>query len=73
MNLKGGCWGYLQSIDSSIMLKIMQKMMKKDLPFLPYHDSIVVYKDLDEVIDIMKESWKDVLGSDDNCRISKKY
>lgn len=71
--IKGGCWEYLQNIDSNIMLKIMQKMKDLDSPFLPYHDSIVVYKDNDIVINLMKESWREVLGSNNNCRVSKKY
>jgi hypothetical protein len=71
--IKGGCWAELQNIDSEILLCVMKRMKSENQPFLPYHDSILVYKDNDKVMGFMKDAWCEVLGSNHNCRVSKKF
>ncbi|CAM0109765.1 hypothetical protein VPH166E361_0116 [Vibrio phage 166E36-1] len=72
--VKGGSWGYLQFIDSEILLHTMLDMKENDKPFLPYHDSLLCRVKDEEVLRVaMKKSWKKVLGDDINCRIDKKF
>lgn len=71
--LKGGCWAELQNIDSEIMMCVMKEMKNRGTPFLPYHDSIIVQSDCVDAEEVMKNAWKEVLGSNHNCKVSKKY
>ena len=47
--------------DSDVIVKVMLKLVEKNVPFLPVHDSIVCRKsDKDLVIKIMEESFLEV-------------
>ena len=71
---KGGTWDILQYEDSEILLRTMKKMMKQDVPFLPYHDSLLAQHDKGDILEqAMRESWKEVLGNDRYCFIDKKF
>ncbi len=71
---KGGMWGVLQNTDSEIMLTILLTLKRKNIPALPYHDSLVVREsDLETLKQVMKDSWKKVLGNVDNCKIDRKF
>lgn len=70
---KGDNSPLLQNLDSLIAEKVMNILMNKGIPFLPYHDSFIVpkskYKQLKQA---MFEAWDLVLGSCDNCRVDAK-
>lgn len=70
---KGGVWDYLQNLDSEIMMEIMRLMKDIDEPLLPYHDSIVVKGSFSYADEIMKKAWYNVLGSNNNCRVDRKF
>lgn len=62
-------WTFAQYIDSSISIKIMLHFANKGVVCLPYHDSWRVqtrYKD--ELIQVLKRSWIEVMGNDDNFK-----
>lgn len=64
----------LQYIDSCIMENIMLSLLESNIPFLPYHDSVVVPLSHREVTKgIMHDAWKGVLGSDSCCVVDIKY
>ena len=67
-------WKLLQSLDARIMERVLIRMMDEDKPMLPYHDSALCRKeDKDYLIYCMRESWKDVLNTYDNCLIDEKF
>lgn len=71
---KGGCWGELQFLDASILLECMLCLVDKNIPFLPYHDSVLVREcDGEELMMEMQSAWNKVLGSDINCKIKKEF
>ncbi len=71
---KGGCWGELQFLDASILLECMLSLVDKNIPFLPYHDSVLVREcDGEELMVEMQSAWKKVLGSNINCKIKKEF
>lgn len=71
---KQGQWGYCQHIDSEIMFNILWTLKGLDIPVIPYHDSVILRKqDEDVVRSVMEGSWRKVLGTDLNCRIDKKF
>lgn len=71
---KGGCWGELQFLDASILLECMLCLVDKNIPFLPYHDSVLVREcDGEELMVEMQSAWKKVLRSNVNCRIKKEF
>lgn len=54
-------WGFLQLIDSSIIVKVLEKATQERIPVLPIHDEIVLprrYKDV--VKQIMIDAFHDV-------------
>lgn len=70
----GGSWAELQFWDSNILLEVMLSLVDKNIPFLPYHDSVLVRKeDGDVLVDEMKKAWKKVLGSNKFCKITKEF
>ena len=72
--IKGGCWGKLQFIDASILLECMLSLVDKNIPFLPYHDSVLVRKQDGETLEReMRNAWKKVLGNDKYCKIKKEF
>lgn len=72
--VKGGCWGKLQFLDSSILLECMLSLVDKNIPFLPYHDSILVRQIDGESLTIeMENSWEKILGSKKFCKIKKEF
>ena len=59
--------------DSDIIGYILDKCVKDSIPCIPIHDSIICKeKDLTKVIQYMKEGYKHVMGSDNNCVIEVK-
>lgn len=53
----------LQYIDSQIAEKVLLHFSKSNYPCLPLHDSFIVHHALeDELIQVMKEAYKEVLG-----------
>lgn len=72
--IKGGCWGELQYLDSCILLECMLSLVDKNIPFLPYHDSLLVREqDGDVLVDEMRKAWKTVLGNNKHCKIKKEF
>lgn len=72
--IAGGVWDELQYLDSEILLRIMRKMKAIDAPFLPYHDSVVTCFDYEKQLEgFMYDAWAEVLGSNFNCRVAKKF
>lgn len=60
----------LQRIDSDIMNIILEYCAINDIVVLPVHDSVICpASKMSEITAIMKKAYKDVLGSDSNCRI----
>lgn len=71
---KGGCWGEMQNLESKILLDILLNLKARDIPVLPYHDGLLCQNHrVPDVVDIMKNSWKSLLGNTDNCKIERKY
>lgn len=71
---KGGMWGACQSLDSQIMLELLELMMEKDCAMLPYHDSaLCAKKDKETLLWCMRGAWFKVLGTYDNCLIDEKF
>jgi hypothetical protein len=63
----------LQYIDSQIMDLIIQQFMDIDEFVLPVHDSIIVQERLKEFGEnSMRVAYKQILGSDNNCRLEVK-
>jgi hypothetical protein len=63
----------LQNIDSQIMDLIIQQFMDEDEFVLPVHDSIIVQERLKCFGETsMRVAYKQVLGSDNNCRLEVK-
>ncbi len=63
----------LQNIDSQIMDLIIQQFMDVDEFVLPVHDSIIVQQRLQGFGEnSMRVAYKQVLGSDNNCRLEVK-
>jgi hypothetical protein len=63
----------LQNLDSKIMDNIISEMQMIGEVLIPVHDSIVVRQGMRETAeDIMRKSYKIVMGSDNNCRIEVK-
>ncbi len=63
----------LQYIDSQIMDLIMQQFMDVDEFVLPVHDSIIVQERLKDFGEnSMRIAYKQILGSDNNCRLEVK-
>lgn len=72
--IAGGSWGELQYLDSSILLECMLSLVDKNIPFLPYHDSLLVKRcDGETLMQQMRFAWKTVLGDDKNCRIKQEF
>lgn len=73
-HFKGCQAGRLQNLDSQIAEQIMLILVSKKVPFLPYHDSVVVPRSKALVLrDAMFEAWEMILGTADNCRVDYKY
>ena len=63
----------LQNLDSKIMDNIISEMQEIGEVLIPVHDSIVVRQNMKGVAEeIMRSSYKLVMGSDNNCRIEVK-
>ena len=66
-----GFYGELQFLDSSIATLIIDHFTKKDVVVLCYHDSFRVQKQYQqELYDVMKESYKAIIGSNENVLIT---
>lgn len=64
----------LQYIDSCILEHIMLKLVSLGIPFLPYHDSVVVpLSARDTTKHIMYQAWEEVLGTANCCVVDVKY
>jgi hypothetical protein len=63
----------LQNVDSRIMDIVIQQFLDEDEFMLPVHDSIVVEKRLQDFgVNSMRVAYKQVLGTDNNCKIEIK-
>jgi hypothetical protein len=63
----------LQNLDSRIMDCVVEHFTMVDEFVLPIHDSIVIRESLgDEAIRIMRVAYKQVMGSDNNCKLEVK-
>lgn len=72
--IKGGSWGELQFLDASILLECMLSLVDKNIPFLPYHDSVLVREqDGETLVTEMQDAWKKVLGDNKYCKITKEF
>lgn len=70
----GGSWGELQYLDASILLECMLSLVDKNVPFLPYHDSLLVRACDGEILkEEMRSAWENILGSDNYCKITKEF
>ena len=66
-----GVW--LQRIDSDIALRVIDLMIQNGEVALCYHDSFCCRESVEDLLHAaMVQAWKDVLGSDKYCKISKK-
>lgn len=66
-----GVW--LQRIDSDIALRVIDLMIQNGEVALCYHDSFCARESVEDLLHAaMVQAWKDVLGSDKYCKISKK-
>lgn len=64
---------FLQNTDSKIMDCVIQQFLDVDEFMIPIHDSIVVEERLkDFAINAMQVAYKQVMGSDLNCRLEVK-
>lgn len=64
--------GRLQNMDGEIMIKCIEKMSKLGIVGLPVHDAIICAKPQKNIVEnIMRESYKEVLGSDFNLIIEE--
>lgn len=64
---------FLQNTDSKIMDTVIQQFLDVDEFMIPIHDSIVVEERLkDFAINAMQVAYKQVMGSDMNCRLELK-
>lgn len=60
----------LQKVDSDIMEYILKYCVERNIPVLPVHDSVIVPESkIGEVVRVMKEAFKIVVGSNQNCKI----
>lgn len=60
----------LQKVDSDIMGYILKYCVEHGIPVLPVHDSVIAPESrIGEVVRVMKEAFKVVVGSNQNCRI----
>lgn len=72
--IKGGSWGELQFLDASILLECMLSLVDKNIPFLPYHDSVLVREQDGEVlVEEMRNAWEKVLGDNKYCKIKREF
>jgi hypothetical protein len=63
----------LQNLDSRIMDCVVEYFTMEDEFVLPVHDSIVIRQSLkDEAIRVMKVAYKQVMGTDNNCKLEVK-
>lgn len=63
----------LQNLDSRIMDCVVEYFTMKDEFVLPVHDSVVIRESLkDEAVRIMRVAYKQVMGSDMNCKLQVK-
>jgi hypothetical protein len=66
-----GIW--LQNLDSEIALRVIDLMIQSGEVALCYHDSFCCRESIvDLLYAAMQQAWKEVLGSDKYCKISKK-
>lgn len=67
-------WKLAQYIDSQIATNIMMHFANKGEVCLCYHDSFIVKKaQQTELINLMKDSWKKVLGNTDNFKYKVEF
>lgn len=67
-------WKFFQFIDSQIATLVMTHFASKGEVCLGYHDSfIVIYHNKEELIQVMTESWKKVVGTLDNFKCSVEF
>jgi hypothetical protein len=67
-------WKELQYLDSSITESIIKSFLDEDKVILPWHDSYVVCQQEQEfLIEVMKSSWKEVLGTDINFKYKVEF
>ena len=60
-----GCGLNLQYRDSMIMEDLLKKFIRKDVPIIPVHDSLIVpVSHAHEAIEVMTETYKNHMGFD---------
>ncbi|MBK5072052.1 hypothetical protein I2492_03335 [Budviciaceae bacterium CWB-B4] len=63
----------LQRKDSDIANQVIQYFVNKGIVIIPIHDSFIVEKQYEnELIEVMKNSYKEVMGNNLNCRVEVK-
>lgn len=63
----------LQNVDSEILSRVLTNIIETNDIFLPEHDSIIVKESIAAYAEsLMREAYKDVVGSDRFCQIEKK-
>jgi len=67
-------WAKLQNIDSSIATIVIKHFIKEGHPILVWHDSWIFTESFEsEIVGVVGNAWKEVLGSNINCKISKEF
>ena len=70
--LGSGKSGELQFLDSEIMFGCIKRLVELDIPALPVHDSLICAESKKRLIEnLMRESYKEVLGTDNNLIIEE--
>lgn len=64
----------LMNVESEIIDLVLEHFVNKGVFVVPIHDSVAVIAEyVDELYEIMRESYKRITGSYDNCKIERKY
>lgn len=62
----------LQKVDSEIAMKVIDKVLQQDYTLLCYHDSFIVEQAAEDLLrQAMKEAWKEQIGDNVFCTVSK--
>lgn len=70
--LGSGKSGELQFLDSEIMFGCIKRLVGLDIPALPVHDALICAESKKSLVEtLMRESYKEVLGTDNNLIIEE--
>lgn len=67
-------WALLQGYDAKIAQCIIDHFTNKGILVLPWHDGFVIDSDYqDELCQVMKDSWINILGDDTHCKMKVEF